>query len=184
MEDIEIIALYNERNQKAIRETETKYGRLLNKIAFEILNSFPDSEECVNTTYLKTWNAIPPTAPASLRSFICRIVRNTALTLVVQLNRHRKEDIYYELDDVLGDNNTPEVVVEANQLTMLINDFLATQKKRNRQLFVLRYYYNMSIKTLAEGFQMNEQAVCSQLMRMRENLRTYLIDNGISLQER
>jgi RNA polymerase sigma-70 factor (ECF subfamily) len=184
MEDIEIIALYNQRNQKAIKETEAKYGRLLNKIAFEILDSFEDSEECVNTTYLKTWNAIPPTAPRSLRSFVCRVVRNTALTLVVQLNRHRKEDVYVELEEVIGDSDTPEAVIEAKQLVILINNFLSIQKKRNRQLFVLRYYYNMSIKTLAEGFQMGEQAVVSQLMRTRESLRTYLIDNGISLQER
>lgn len=184
MEDIEIIALYNQRNQNAIRETEAKYGRLLNKIAFEILDSFEDSEECVNTTYLKTWNAIPPTAPQSLRSYVCRAVRNTALTLIVQLNRHRKEDIYTELEEVMSDSDTPESVIEAKELTILINSFLSIQKKRNRQLFVLRYYYNISIKTLAEGFMMGEQAVASQLMRMRESLRAYLIDNGISLQEK
>ncbi len=181
MKDTDIIELYNKRDETAIKETETKYGHLLNKIAYEILDSNEDSEECVNTTYLKTWNAIPPTAPLSLRAFICRIVRNTALSLLLKLGRHKKEDIYYELEDVIRDNNTTEMTVETKELTILINGFLALQKKRNRQLFVLRYYYNMSIKTLAESFQMSEQAVASQLMRMRESLRAYLTDNGISI---
>ena len=181
MKDTEIIALYNERNENAIKETDNKYGRLLSKISYEILNNPEDSEECVNTAYLKTWNAIPPTNPTSLRSFICRVVRNTALTLLVKLGRHRKEDIYYELEEVAEDLATPELIVEAKQLAKLINCFLATQKKRNRQLFVLRYYYNVSIKTLADSFQIGEQAVASQLMRMREKLRTYLIENGVML---
>ena len=81
--------------RQVIKETETKYGRLLNKIAYEILDSSEDSEECVNTTYLKTWNAIPPTVPQSLRAFICRIVRNTALSLLQKLGKRKKEDIYY-----------------------------------------------------------------------------------------
>ncbi|MBP3921532.1 MAG: sigma-70 family RNA polymerase sigma factor [Ruminiclostridium sp.] len=181
MKDTDIIELYNKRDETAIKETETKYGRLLNKIAYEILDSSEDSEECVNTTYLKTWNAIPPTVPQSLRAFICRIVRNTALSLLQKLGKCKKEDIYYELQDVIMDDNTTEMKAEAKELTILINSFLALQKKRNRQLFVLRYYYNMSIKTLAESFQMGEQAVASQLMRMRESLRAYLIDNGISI---
>ncbi len=181
MDDNKIISLYNERNENAIKETETKYGQLLNKIAFEILNSFEDSEECVNTTYLKTWNAIPPTVPKSLRSFICRIVRNTALTLLVKLNRHRAEDIYEELETVMSDIETPQSVVEGKELAIYINGFLSTQKKRNRQLFVLRYYYNMSIKILGSCFNMSEQAVCSLLFRMRENLKGFLKENGITL---
>ena len=141
MKDTDIIELYNKRDETAIKETETKYGRLLNKIAYEILDSSEDSEECVNTTYLKTWNAIPPTVPQSLRAFICRIVRNTALSLLQKLGKRKKEDIYYELQDVIMDDNTTEMKAEAKELTTLINGFLALQKKRNRQLFVLRYYF-------------------------------------------
>lgn len=183
MNDNEIIELYNERNENAIKETDTKYGRLLNKIAFEILNNYEDSEECLNTTYLKTWNTIPPTIPQSLRSFVCRIARNTAINLALKLNRHRKQDIFHELEEVLGDRDTPDAVIEAKQLTLFIESFLNNQKKKNRQLFILRYYYNMSIRTLAEGFQMGEQAVASRLMRMRENLRLHLKENGIELED-
>jgi RNA polymerase sigma-70 factor (ECF subfamily) len=106
------------------------------------------------------------------------------LSLLVKLSKHKREDIYYELAEVAEDINTPETVVEAKQLSHFINEFLSIQKKRNRQLFVLRYYYNVSIKTLADGFQMGEQAVASQLMRMREKLREYLKENGVVLEEK
>ncbi|MBE6879223.1 MAG: sigma-70 family RNA polymerase sigma factor [Ruminococcaceae bacterium] len=181
MEDLKIISLYTERNENAIKETEIKYGKLLNKISYEILRNDRDTEECVNSTYLNTWNAIPPTIPKSLCSFVCRIARNVALNILKKLNRHRAENIYDELEEIIGDNNDPQDIIEANALTTLIDTYLDTVKSRNRQIFVMRYYYNMSMKAIGDCFNLNEQAVRSQLMRTRDGLRNYLRENGMEL---
>lgn len=61
MNDEEIIALYWSRSEKAISETQLKYGSYCHRIAFRILQNSEDSEECVNDTYLKAWETIPPT---------------------------------------------------------------------------------------------------------------------------
>ena len=58
MSDSEIINLYLERSEDAIRETDAKYGKLCRYIAMKILFSNEDSEECVNDTYLCVWNVI------------------------------------------------------------------------------------------------------------------------------
>ncbi len=181
MEDSKIISLYTERNENAIKETETKYGKLLNKISYEILRNDQDTEECVNSTYLNTWNAIPPTIPKSLCSFVCRIARNIAINILTKLGRRRAENIYDELEEIIGDNNDPQDIIEANTLTALIDTYLDTIKSRNRQIFVMRYYYNMSMKAIGECFNMGEQAVRSQLMRTREGLRSFLKENGIEI---
>ena len=78
MEDSKIIALYNQRQESAIAETNLKYGAYCFSIAINILHSFPDSEECVNDTWLRAWNVIPPENPKSLRAFLGRITRNLA----------------------------------------------------------------------------------------------------------
>ena len=67
MEDTEIIDLYWQRDQRAIDETHGKYGGFLAGIAWNILRSHSDAEECVNDTYLRTWNAIPPARPSAFR---------------------------------------------------------------------------------------------------------------------
>lgn len=81
MKQYEIIKLYKLRNEQAITETEKKYGAYCKKIAYNILNDTRDIEECMNDTYLKVWNSIPPEEPESLVTYIGRIVRNTSLDI-------------------------------------------------------------------------------------------------------
>ena len=76
MEDSQIVALYWQRSPDAIKETENKYGAYCFSIADNILHSKEDAEECVNDTWLKTWNAIPPQRPNKLQLFLAKITRN------------------------------------------------------------------------------------------------------------
>ena len=89
MNDLEIIELYFERDEKAIKETDAKYGRLCHSIANNILNNEQDSEECVNDTYIGIWNAIPPTRPNNFMSFVCRITRNLSLKRLEAMTRQK-----------------------------------------------------------------------------------------------
>ena len=50
MDDKKIVDLYWERDEDAIKETSSKYGRLCTYIANNILSNHEDSEECVNDT--------------------------------------------------------------------------------------------------------------------------------------
>ncbi len=181
MEDNRIILLYNERNENAITETKSKYGKLVKKVSYEILRNDEDTEECENTTYLSTWNAIPPAAPKSLCAFICKVARNTAIDLLRKLCRHRAENIYDELYEIIGDNSDPQGILEDRMLTAFIDSYLSTIKSRNRQMFLMRYYCNMSMRTIGEYSGLSENAVRAQLMRTREGLRTYLKENGIEV---
>ncbi|MBP3923314.1 MAG: sigma-70 family RNA polymerase sigma factor [Ruminiclostridium sp.] len=181
MEDNRIITLYNERNENAITETKDKYGKLVRKVSYEILRNDEDTEECENTTYLSTWNAIPPTLPKSLCAFICKIARNTAVDLLRKLSRHKAENIYDELEEIIGDNSDPQDILEDRMLTTFIDSYLSSIKSRNRQMFLMRYYCNMSMKTIGEYFGLSENAVRVQLMRTREGLRVYLSEKGIEV---
>ena len=80
MEDETILDLYFAREERAISETGKKYGSYCRSIAFNILHSHEDTEECVSDTYLHTWNTIPPTRPGCLRAFLGRITRNLSFT--------------------------------------------------------------------------------------------------------
>ena len=81
MEDQKIIALYHNRDESAITETDRKYGVYCRTIAMNILSVREDAEECVNDTYLGVWNAVPPARPGVFSAFIARITRNLAMNL-------------------------------------------------------------------------------------------------------
>ena len=181
MEDNRIILLYNERNENAITETRDKYGKLVRKVSYEILRNDEDTEECENTTYLSTWNAIPPALPKSLCAFICKIARNTAIDILRRLSRHRAENIYDELEEILGEGNNPQDIIEEKMMAVFIIRYLNTIKSRNRQIFMMRYYCNMSVDAIGDCFGLSANAVYSQLKRTRAGLRSYLKENGIDV---
>ena len=87
MEDQKIIDLYINREERAIHETDKKYGRLCTSISMGILNDMRDSEECVSDTWLTLWNKIPPKKPNPFKAYICRIIKiyhSNAMNIIMQ----------------------------------------------------------------------------------------------------
>lgn len=181
MDDKAIIALYFSRSEQAITETKNKYERLCMKVANAVLQSSEDAEECVNTSYLKIWNAIPPKNPESFCAYLCRIVRNTALSICEKVGRGRFDEQYDELDEILKSDRTVEDELESRLTGEALNAFLKTQKRRTREIFVARYYFNMSTREIAMNFDMSDTAVRSRLTRTREALKKYLEERGVSI---
>ena len=181
MDDLSIIELFFQRSEKAISEIKLKYNQLCMKIANSILLNYEDSEECVNTSYLKVWNAVPPTRPQSLCGYLCRIVRNTAITVYRVTSRRNLNEKYDELSEIYRFGETVEERFDSNQLGGYINEFLAKTNSKTRHIFVLRYYFNLPVKEIAESLEMTEQAVSSRLLRARNSLREYLAEKGVEV---
>lgn len=181
MDDKQIIELFFERAEQGLSEVQTKYGRLCGRVASGILHNREDSEECVNTSYIKLWNAIPPKRPESLCGYLCRIVRNTALNMLDTLKRYIHEEQYDELCEVIPDNATTESRFDSRMIAEYLNAFLDTQSKKSRVAFTARYYYNMSINDIADGMGTSVSAVKSSLLRTRKALRAYLSERGVEV---
>ena len=186
MEDQGIVALYWERDEAAIRETEQKYGRYLTKIAYSILADQEDSEETVNDTYLKTWNSIPPHRPQVLSAYLGKITRETAIDRYRRRTSAKRIPSEYttsleELEEVVPGGNAAEELAEAGQLAKVISDWLRQQNAEVRSIFICRYFYTDSIKEMAAAWGMAEDKVKSILRRARKELREVLIREGYSL---
>ncbi len=181
MDDNNIIEMFFSRSEQAISETERKYGRLCSNIAYAILSNAEDTEECVNDSYVKLWNAIPPKRPESLCGYLCMIVRNTALTAFEKVKRRSYEQQYDELAEIIPDNATVESRFESSALSEYLNAYLGKISRKNREVFISRYYFNMSITETAQGLGLSESAVKTRLTRVRAGLRQYLQERGVDL---
>ncbi len=183
MNDSGIIDLYLNRDESAISLTAEKYGNYCKKIARNILCDEQDAEECVNSTYLKVWKKIPPEKPNVFYAFLARITRNTAID-IYRKNKRRSADlslIFEELSGCVSDNETPERTVENREILKAVNDFLNSQPKRNRQLFVSRYCCCETVKELALRFGMTESGVSVSLCRIRKKLKERLKKEGFEI---
>ena len=131
MEDNQIIELYWNRNEKAISETDKKYGKYCNYIAYNILQNSEDAKECMNETYLKTWNSIPPQRPKVFKLFIAKITRNLAID-IYRKNKHKSvmEDILDELSECTS-NVSIDNEIEYSEILKNINIFLDNGKIEN-----------------------------------------------------
>lgn len=187
MEDQDIIDLYFARSESAIKETESKYGKYCFAIAFRVLQSEEDSKECVNDTYLKAWNSIPPNRPQKLRSFLGVIIRNLAL------NRRRMSEtqkrgggqVEASLDELLdcmpAAESAEEVALQERQkekLSRALNSFLKELPLQKRKVFLQRYWYFSSVQEIASDLGISESKVKTTLYRIRKDLKAYLEKEG------
>ena len=178
--DLRIIDLYFARDERAIAETDRHYGGLCMRISLGILDDRLDAEECVNDTYLKAWNSIPPTRPRSLRAFLAKIVRNLSLQRL-EHNKAAKRNRDFEIAlEELGDC-IPMRDEEAGELPSLLSSFLDTLPESEWQLFCGRYWHGHAVKELARAYELTPKAVTMRLSRTREKLRTYLNERGYHL---
>ena len=186
MDDRKIIKLYFDRSEQAISETAKKYGRYCHYIAFQILHNEEDSEECVNDTYLRAWNTIPPKRPERLRNFLGKITRNLSLNKWEKQTAQKRgsgqaEQVLEELLDCFSEENNVENVVENKRILQILNDFIADLPIEKRKMFVRRYWYFSSIKDIAKDFGISESKVTVTLFRTRQLLKEVLEKEGVIL---
>ncbi len=186
MNDNEIIELFMERSETAISQTEKKYGKYCYYIAHNILHNKQDSEECVNDTYLRAWNAIPPKRPNNLATFLGKITRNLALDKYKYNNSEKRGNgqsvlALDELNECIPAENDIEKAVSDKELAATLNSFLAGLPKEKRQVFVRRYWYLCSISEIANDYAISESKTKVMLLRTRKELKYYLEKAGIVL---
>ena len=185
MDDTRIIDLYWARSEEAIRETDLKYGPYCRTIAWNILQDREDSEECVNDTWLQAWNAMPPKKPSLLKAFLGKITRNLALDRC-KYNRAEKRGggqvalALEELAECVG-SGSEEERMENRLLTELLNRFLDSLSQKNRQIFMLRYWYFCTVQQIADSLGLSESGVKMSLLRSRRQLKALLEKEGVCL---
>ncbi len=184
MQDSEIITLYFSRDERAIEETDTKYGAYLSTIARNILEDIFDSEECVNDTYVRTWNSIPPTRPTRFSAFLGKITRNLALDRYKEKNAEKRGGrVAASLDELSECVGTGEIEDELNykELALSINSFLRQRKPLARKIFIQRYFYQHSIDEIATLQHISKSSVKTTLHREREALADHFRKEGIDI---
>lgn len=179
MDDQQIIELYWNRSEDAIAETAARYGKFCFRIAYYILANQEDSDECVNDTYFRTWESIPPTRPNIFSAFLGKITRNLALNRYAYLTADKRggSQIPLALEELSGSipgGKTPEQVAQDRELADGLNHFLRGLSKENRILFLQRYWNLMPIKEIAETHGISQSKVKMSLLRTRKKLRQFL----------
>ena len=183
MDDRKIIELFFARDEKALRESETSYGRYCRAIAKNILASDEDADEVFNDTLLRAWNTIPPEEPKSLKVYLGTIARNLSLDRYRKMTAEKRGGCEVslcleEVEEFLADMSEE---YESGELSRLLNDFLHSLPERECDIFVRRYFYCDSTSDIARRFALKEANVLVILSRTRKKLKEALRKGGYTL---
>lgn len=183
MDDKSIIDLYFDRDDRAIGETAEKYGKTMHSVSYNILKNDLDAEECVNDAYLGTWNSIPPTVPASLCAFVCRITRNRSLdryrAKTAEKRRASGAVSLEEIADILPDDKSVNSQLECERISRLFDRWLKEQSRVNRYIFIRRYWYMDAPEVIARNAGLSLSAVYARIDRMKKRLYLFLTENEV-----
>jgi RNA polymerase sigma-70 factor (ECF subfamily) len=187
MEDNEIIDLFWQRDETAISTVAVKYSRYCHSISYNILRSKEDADECVNDTYLRAWNAIPPTRPNKLSVFLGTITRRLSLSRYSKIRAEKRgfgevEIALAELEEILADTSSGyDSQMDSEIIVAALNSFLASLPSMQRNVFVRRYWHLRSIAEVAGDYGLSIQNVKQILFRLRKKLKINLEKEGIVL---
>lgn len=186
MEDLQIIALYENRKEEAVRETDRKYGRLLYAQAGNILPDRRDREEAVSDTYVRVWNAIPPEKPLCFKAWLLKLARRLCIDRFRALNSEKRRSTEYalsleELGDCISGSEDLMDALREKELRHAIDRFLRQLPQRERTVFLCRYFFADPIKTIASQYDLKEANVKTLLYRTRQSLKQYLQQEGLIL---
>ncbi|MBQ8287211.1 MAG: sigma-70 family RNA polymerase sigma factor [Clostridia bacterium] len=181
--DEEIIDLYWDRNEEAITATDDKYGKYLYMIAYNIIHDNMDCEECLNDTYLSTWNRIPPARPKFFQIFLSKIMRNIAVDRYRRKTADKRiqsemSSSMEELDACLPADKDVEDEIMRREVINTMNAYLRELSKREVLIFICRYYYSDSIDSIAAMLKVSRNTVFRELAKIREGLKERLVAEG------
>lgn len=182
MTDSQMIALFWDRNEDAIRETDRAYGRKLFVLSDKILHSHQDAEESVSDTYMKTWETIPPQRPVYFFAYLAKLCRNFSLARIQwQSAAKRSAEIVTltrEMEECIPDRSY-ERKLEGEEIGAVLDRFLEGLSPENRRIFLRRYWYTDSIQEIADRYGISQSKVKTQLHRTRKKLQSFLESEGI-----
>lgn len=186
MQDQDIIELYFARNEQAIAESSNKYSYYCTSIALGILQNMQDAEECVNDTWLRAWNSIPPAKPDHLQLYLGGITRHLSLDRFRRQRAAKRggSELVLALDeihDVVASDTDVTAQIAEQEFSEIFNRFLWSLPERDCNIFIRRYYYLDPISLIAKRYGLSVSNVQKILSRTRQKLRDYLEKEGYTV---
>lgn len=185
MDDLQIIDLFFQRNEQAIVETAAKYGQQLHRMSVRITGNNLDAEECVNDTYLDTWNHIPPHRPQFFFAFLAKILRHKSLDLCQRKHAQKRNyivvELSQELESCVSSPKSVEDALEHNRLVAAINTFLRTLDDHNQYIFVRRYFFLDAIPDISKATHKTQSSITSSLHRTKQKPKIHLQKEGFTV---
>lgn len=182
--DVELARLCAARDEAALRHVITANNQRMFRAAWSVLKDRPESEEAVQTAYLKAFSRIAGyEGRSALSTWLTRIVINEALGRMRSLRRRQAAleeqgisvlETYREAMMRGSEPIAPDASLAHEQLRRLLEQAIAGLPQSFRSVFVLREIEGLSVEETAEALDIPPATVKTRLHRARNRLQQAL----------
>ncbi|MBR6336673.1 MAG: sigma-70 family RNA polymerase sigma factor [Ruminococcus sp.] len=163
-----------------LEAAKKKYSALVMKICRGFLPNDDDAEEACADAFIRLWKTRRQinAAKSSLKTYICMLARHAAI------DKTRAQDNY---ETVPIEENDLGIDVDyedeaAKRINMqVIAKCISSMRSPAREIFIDRYYFGMTVNTIAQRYDLKPKKVENTLAREKKRLREALLKGGIIL---
>lgn len=134
------------------------------------------SKDIVQETFIGLWEKRNKIEIISLRNYLYTTARNKCLLHLRYLKIKDKHQ-FYIIDSYLFDHTETDIFDEEIKSDIL--KAVDNLPKKMKRIFRAKYIHELSVKEIAEDFDLSENTVATQLKRARRKIRTYLLHKKI-----
>lgn len=161
-----------------LEAAKEKYTPLVMKICKGFLSSDNDAEEACADCFIKLWKTRRQidTAKSSLKTYICMLARHAAIDKARAVGKTETETLE---DNDLGIDVDYEDEAAKHINMQVIAKCVSSMSSPAREIFIDRYYFQMSVKTIADRYDLKPKKVENILAREKKRLKEALLKGGI-----
>ena len=133
--------------EKAFRNLLANYQERLYYHVRRYVVNHDDANDVLQNTCIKIWNAIDNfRGESGLYTWLYRIASNEAITYINKIKKHPTVDIDTSTAKYRGASDS----LEADELTAKLQRAIDTLPDKQKQVFIMRYYDEMSYEQISE----------------------------------
>lgn len=176
MNDKELLELFDSSPKKAYAQIIEQYGNYVYVVAANKLSRYAvaeDIEDCVSDIFAEIFQNMKnfSTAKGSLKGYISAIAKSSAIDAYRRLSyRHNATQNIDDETVVLIENEDVEETVMNNIGRQKIFDAVMNLDEPSRSIIIHQYFYNHTIREIAEIMSMSVGAVQQRSLRARKRI--------------
>lgn len=179
MEEIQLVRSARRGDEEAFRLLFEAHKQKIFALAFKYTKNREDAEDILQETFIKAYHALDKfhwEENPNFSSWLYRIGINTSIDLIRK--KKKMKQINYDSDNIenLSADN-PEAGPESSQQMQAVREkldsALAKLTARQRMIFILRHYQQLSTLEIAEYMKCSQGSVKKQLFRALTTIKTH-----------
>lgn len=182
-----LLELFRTDSHKAVSDMIDLYGGGVSSICSHILRGCNRSltEDAVQDTFVRLWESLSKgiTPKTSLKAYVYQTARNCAISHLRSYQRQNNLSLeqlqYTGIEELVASENNTEKQADNAENYKIVHQVVESMDEPDRSIFILRFFYNHTIKEISRKLGLKEDNIESRIRRNRIKLKEKLEKRGV-----